>query len=249
VKSRNSFRLLTQEKMMNVKYMSLILTVLLLSGCASLKKEQPAATNNKSTAVETETDIKMKQLLAISETSLEVSRRAEEKADDALAKSLTAEQAAEAMNKATEAAVNAVKYVDQEVAKAVDTSNRNSKTAMDHATREAERAITASNEAVKASNVSSEKAIAVANQAMAEVNRMRATVKMEKEVKPILEEEPVVSKTVSDKTYTIVRGDTLSGIAQKHYGDSSKWPVIFNANRAAIKDANVLTPGTRIVIP
>ncbi len=238
---------------MRTKYISLILAVLLLSGCASLKKEKPAATNNKSAVIDTETDIKMKQLLAISETSLEVSRRAEDKADDALAKSTetaeTSAKALEAVNKATEAAVSAVKYVDQEVAKAVDTSNRNSKTAMDHATREAERAIAASNEAVKASNVSSEKAIAVANQAMAEVNRMRATVKMEKEVKPILEEEPVVAKTVSEKTYTIVRGDTLSGIAQKHYGDSSKWPVIYNANKAAIKDANVLTPGTRIVIP
>ncbi len=234
---------------MRIKCLSLILAVLLLSGCALVKKEQPAKVNDKSAVIDTETDIKMKQLLAISETSLEVSRRAEDKADDALAKSLTAEQAAEAMNKATEAAVNAVKYVDQEVAKAVDTSNRNSKTAMDHATREAERAIASSNEAVKASNASSEKAVAVANQAMAEVNRMRATVKMEKEVKPILEEEPAVSGSAYGKDYTIVRGDTLSGIAHRYYGDSSKWPVIYNANRSAIKNANVLTPGTRIVIP
>ncbi|MBN1445153.1 MAG: LysM peptidoglycan-binding domain-containing protein [Candidatus Omnitrophica bacterium] len=238
---------------MNIKYMSLVLAVLLLSGCASVQKEKPAKTNNNGAVADTEIDIKMKQLLAISETSLEVSRRAEEKSDEALAKSTetaeTSAKALEAVNKATEAAVNAVKYVDQEVAKAVDTSNRNSKTAMDHATREAERAIAASNEAVKASNAASEKAIAVANQTMAEVNRLRATIKMEKEVAPILEEEPAVSKPVSEKTYTIVRGDTLSGIAYKYYNDSSKWPVIYNANRDVIKDANVLTPGTRIVIP
>lgn len=51
------------------------------------------------------------------------------------------------------------------------------------------------------------------------------------------------------RTYTIVSGDTLSGIARKFYGDSSKWNTIFNANRDKIKNANLIYPGQVITIP
>ena len=49
--------------------------------------------------------------------------------------------------------------------------------------------------------------------------------------------------------YTIVKGDNLSKIAKKFYGDANKYPVIFEANREVIKDANLIYPGQKIRIP
>ncbi len=49
--------------------------------------------------------------------------------------------------------------------------------------------------------------------------------------------------------YTVVRGDTLSGIAYRYYRNASKWTVIYNANRGIIKNANLIYPGQRFVIP
>lgn len=49
--------------------------------------------------------------------------------------------------------------------------------------------------------------------------------------------------------YTIVKGDALFKIAQKFYGDSKKWPALFEANREVIKDANLIYPGQVIRIP
>jgi nucleoid-associated protein YgaU len=43
--------------------------------------------------------------------------------------------------------------------------------------------------------------------------------------------------------YTVVRGDTLSGIATKFYNDANKWPRIFEANRHQIHDPNRIFPG------
>ncbi|RPJ50091.1 MAG: LysM peptidoglycan-binding domain-containing protein [Methanobacteriota archaeon] len=49
--------------------------------------------------------------------------------------------------------------------------------------------------------------------------------------------------------YTIVKGDTLSGIAKKFYGDGNKYPQIFEANRGIIKNADLIYPGQTIRIP
>ncbi|MDP8269473.1 MAG: LysM peptidoglycan-binding domain-containing protein [Candidatus Tenebribacter davisii] len=51
--------------------------------------------------------------------------------------------------------------------------------------------------------------------------------------------------------YTIVKGDWLSKIAQYSfiYGDMSKWPVIYRANRDQIKDPNFIYPDQVIKIP
>lgn len=49
--------------------------------------------------------------------------------------------------------------------------------------------------------------------------------------------------------YTIVKGDTLSGIAKKFYGDGNKYPKIFEANRGIIKNADLIYPGQVIRIP
>ncbi|MCP4007927.1 MAG: peptidoglycan-binding protein LysM [Proteobacteria bacterium] len=49
--------------------------------------------------------------------------------------------------------------------------------------------------------------------------------------------------------YTIVKGDTLWGIASEHLGNGSRHPEIFEANREVIKDPNLIYPGQKIRIP
>ena len=49
--------------------------------------------------------------------------------------------------------------------------------------------------------------------------------------------------------YIIKAGDTLSAIAKQFYGDASKYPRIFDANREVIKDADLIFPGQKIRIP
>ena len=49
--------------------------------------------------------------------------------------------------------------------------------------------------------------------------------------------------------YTIVKGDTLSAIAKRHYGDASQYPRIFEANREVIKDPDLIFVGQKIRIP
>ena len=49
--------------------------------------------------------------------------------------------------------------------------------------------------------------------------------------------------------YTVVSGDTLSGIAKKHYGNAMKYPVIFEANRPMLQDPDKIYPGQVLRIP
>ena len=49
--------------------------------------------------------------------------------------------------------------------------------------------------------------------------------------------------------YTIKSGDSLSKIAKNYYGNAMKYPVIFEANREVIKDADLIYPGQIIRIP
>ena len=51
------------------------------------------------------------------------------------------------------------------------------------------------------------------------------------------------------RTYTVRRGDTLSGIALKTYGRASEWQKIYEANRVQIPNKNVLSPGTVLKLP
>ena len=48
--------------------------------------------------------------------------------------------------------------------------------------------------------------------------------------------------------YVVKRGDNLSKIAKKRYGDSSKWTVIYNLNRDQIRDPNKIEIGQRLII-
>lgn len=51
------------------------------------------------------------------------------------------------------------------------------------------------------------------------------------------------------RTYIVVSGDSLSKIAKREYGDASKWPKIYEANRHLIKDPNLIYPGQELRIP
>ena len=50
-----------------------------------------------------------------------------------------------------------------------------------------------------------------------------------------------------DSFYTVIRGDSLFGIAQRFYGDGNKFPIIAQAN--GIADPDRIFPGQVLVIP
>lgn len=52
-----------------------------------------------------------------------------------------------------------------------------------------------------------------------------------------------------ERSYTVVAGDSLSKIAQREYGDASKWRRIYEANKSSIKDPDLIHPGQTFVIP
>ena len=49
--------------------------------------------------------------------------------------------------------------------------------------------------------------------------------------------------------YTVVRGDTLSKIAQQYYGNANKYPVIFEANKPMLNHPDKIYPGQVLRIP
>ena len=52
-----------------------------------------------------------------------------------------------------------------------------------------------------------------------------------------------------ERSYTVAKGDTLSHIAQEHYGKASKWKVIFDANRDQLDNPDKIFPGQVLKIP
>ena len=51
------------------------------------------------------------------------------------------------------------------------------------------------------------------------------------------------------QTYTVVSGDSLSKIAKHFYGDASKWNGIWEANKAQIKNPDLIQVGQVLTIP
>ncbi len=49
--------------------------------------------------------------------------------------------------------------------------------------------------------------------------------------------------------YTVVRGDTLSAIAKKHYGNANAYPKIFEANKPMLTHPDKIYPGQLLRIP
>jgi LysM repeat protein len=60
-----------------------------------------------------------------------------------------------------------------------------------------------------------------------------------------------MAKPTPGKPYIVVSGDNLSSIANRAYGDASKWNIIFKANQSTLKsdDPNLVFPGEVLVIP
>jgi nucleoid-associated protein YgaU len=50
-------------------------------------------------------------------------------------------------------------------------------------------------------------------------------------------------------TYTVKKGDTLSAIARREYGDANEWRRIYDANRDTVKDPDLIQPGQQLTIP
>jgi nucleoid-associated protein YgaU len=53
----------------------------------------------------------------------------------------------------------------------------------------------------------------------------------------------------TQKFYIVRRGDTLSKISKKYYGDSNDWHRIYDANRDVLENPDMLKPGMKLTIP
>ena len=51
------------------------------------------------------------------------------------------------------------------------------------------------------------------------------------------------------RTYVVVKGDSLSKIAKREYGDAQQWRRIYDANRDIIKDPDLILPGQTLRLP
>jgi nucleoid-associated protein YgaU len=51
------------------------------------------------------------------------------------------------------------------------------------------------------------------------------------------------------KSYTVRKGDSLSKIAKREYGDAQQWHRIFDANRDIINDPDLIYPDQVLQIP
>ena len=53
----------------------------------------------------------------------------------------------------------------------------------------------------------------------------------------------------SGLTYDVVSGDTLSGIAERFYGDSNAYQKIFDANKDQLRDPDKIKVGQKLRLP
>ncbi len=60
---------------------------------------------------------------------------------------------------------------------------------------------------------------------------------------------PATDAPVADEFYVVQKGDSLSAIAKRLYGDPMAYKRIFEANQGVIKDPNLIYPGQKTLIP
>lgn len=51
------------------------------------------------------------------------------------------------------------------------------------------------------------------------------------------------------RTYTVVKGDSLSKIAKALLGDAQKWRALYEANKDTIKNPDLIYPGQVLKLP
>lgn len=57
-------------------------------------------------------------------------------------------------------------------------------------------------------------------------------------------------QTPAASSYTVAKGDSLSKIAKRFYGDAAKWRRIYDANKAVIgANPDLIKPGQVLTIP
>lgn len=57
------------------------------------------------------------------------------------------------------------------------------------------------------------------------------------------------AEAAAPRFHTVAKGDTLWAVAKKEYGDGSKYPVIFEANKPMLSDPDKIYPGQVLRIP
>jgi nucleoid-associated protein YgaU len=68
-------------------------------------------------------------------------------------------------------------------------------------------------------------------------------------VEKVLDDITVRRATTPSQYHTVVKGETLSAIAQKYYGAASKYQKIFEANQPMLKHPDKIYPGQSLRIP
>lgn len=66
---------------------------------------------------------------------------------------------------------------------------------------------------------------------------------------PTPEPSPVPAGALLPQVYLVRPGDTLTGIAERVYGDAADWQAIAKANEGKIPDPNSISPGQKLLIP
>lgn len=65
----------------------------------------------------------------------------------------------------------------------------------------------------------------------------------------VVKQAEVAEPEKESRFYTVKKGDYLSKIAKEMYGDASKHPIIFEANKPMLKDPDLIYPGQVLIIP
>ena len=51
------------------------------------------------------------------------------------------------------------------------------------------------------------------------------------------------------RTYVVAKGDSLSAIAKREYGNAKEWRRIYDANKDVIKDPDLIYPSQTLRLP